>query len=246
MRRIALFISGIAVFASCQKPLPDIKEDIASFTISYTLDKPSGSEMTKSSDAELWGKFYEKIKSGEFVAPSYSLIFTEKETGAKYEFKGNWADRDVVTLKTGEYNVTGKSNAEGRFIQERASISFDTDISISSTQGNIVLPASYNCFLLAFPKSDIKDLKNFVSFESNLGGKTSEAVDFYEFSDNYYAFSRKIYDSTYPAESYIKGVREDDTTFTIYTADIAFEKGKYYFYSGSSLLFSLPEMTPGE
>lgn len=247
MKRIIFLLAfAMVTLVGCQKETLKPAEQDVEFTISYTLGTPSSAEMTKSSDTELWQKFYEKMKAGELVAPSYSLTFTEKKSAAKYEFEGKWADKDIIILKAGEYNVTGTSHAEGKYIQQQASISFNTDVTVSATQPNIVLPASYDCFLLAFPKADITSLVNHVSYESNMGGKTGEAVNFYSLENNYYAFSRKIYNSSYPKESYIKGTKEDNSTFTIYTADLVFEKGKYYFYTASSSIFSLPEMDAGE
>lgn len=247
MKKILLIFAAIAALTGCKKPeAPIILPEDVQITISYSLDTSVGSDMTKSSDAELWQKFYDKMKSGEFVAPSYSLTFTEKKSGAKYKFDGKWVDKDIIILKAGEYNVTGTSHADGKYIQEQASISFNTDVTVSATQPNIVLPASYDCFLLAFPKADITSIVNHVSYESNIGGKTGESVHFYTFENSYYAYSRKIYNSSYPDESYIKGTKEDKSTFTIYTADLAFEKGKYYFYTAASSIFSLPEMSSGE
>lgn len=248
MKKILLIVAAIAVLAGCKKPeAPIILPEDVQITISYSLDTSVGSDMTKSSDAELWEKFYKKMKMGEMVAESYKLIFTELTSGAKYEFEGSWADQDIVTIKTGKYTVTGTSTSEqDNYIQKRASLIFDTEVTISASQTSITLPALYDCFLIAFAKSNITHLSNHVSYDSNMGGVSGETLTFFTFDDHYYAFSRKLYNTKYAKECYIKGKREDGSSFTIYTADLAFEKGKYYFYTDASSLYSLPEMQPGE
>lgn len=246
MKKLLIVGAIIALLGSCQKATPVSNEESVNITLSYSLDTSIGEDMTKSSDTELWGKFFNKIKNGEFVAPSYTLTFTEKKSGAKYVFEGDWESQDMVTIKTGDYLVTGTSIAKGNFISEKASLSFDTEVTIAPSQTSLTIPAKYDCFLIAFAMSDITSLQNHVSYESNMGGKTGESVNFYTFSEHYYAFSRKIYNSKYENESYIKGIRKSGATFHIYTSKIDFQKGKYYFYTDASSLYSLPEMEAGE
>lgn len=245
MKRIILFATMLALFIACEKPTPSPQE--VNITLAYSLDTSVGESMTRASDSELWGKFYAKMKTGELVAESYTLTFTEKTTGAKYEFNGKWADNDIVTIKTGNYIVEGTSRPEkATYIQEQASLTFNAEITISAAQTSLVLPAQYDCFLLAFYKSNITNMSNSVTYDSNMGGVSGESVSFYSFENHYYAFSRKLYNDKYADRCYIKGKREDGSTFTIYTSGLAFEKGKYYFYTDASSIFSLPEMTTGE
>lgn len=246
MKKIIIAFAVLLAMAGCEKEKSNRLEQDVNICLSYSLDTSIGENMTKSSNAEVWQLFYGKIKSGEFVAPSYKLTFTEQQTGQIYVFNGNWADNDMVTIKTGNYLVTGYSTADGKYIQEKASLSFNTEVSISAEQTHIVLPATYNCFLLAFAKSNITILQNHVKYASNMGGQSGTSSDFYVFADHYYVFSSKLYDSSYPEDCYIKGTRENGSTFTIYTKNIDFSKGKYYFYTDISSLYSLPEMEAGE
>ena len=78
----------------------------------YTLDTSSGEPMTRaaSTNEEVFNEFYEKIKSGDLVAPMYELTLTEVNTGAVYTFKGKWNNHDLVTLRTGRYQVRRRSD----------------------------------------------------------------------------------------------------------------------------------------
>lgn len=242
MKRIAIILAAIAVLVGCEKPTPEPVAEDVNITIAYTLDTSVGSDMTRATDAEVFDMFYKKMKSGEMVAPNYQLIFTETTTGAQYVFDGEWEENDMITIRTGKYKVTGNSTAEGECMQELASLSFEQEIEISTSSKNVVLTAKYDCFLLAFAKSDIVELVN--KHHNNYTG-----TPFFTFGDYYYTFvNNQIW--TYVMDSdksnvYIKGTREDGSTFKILTYNAAFEKGKYYIYNDVSGSFELPKMEAG-
>lgn len=205
----------------------------------YTLDTSSGESMTRASttNEEVFNEFYEKIQSGDLVAPMYELTLTEVNTGAVYTFKGNWKNHDLVTLRTGKYKVIGKSTADGDYIQDKCSFTFDETIEISITSNAIILHAKYDSSLLIFNNSEIKSLQNYdgVSLTS-----------FYNFSTYKYAFVKNL---LYPAakknEAYILGKYTDDAEFKIFTGNLSFEKGKYYVYNSISNGFNVPPMEDG-
>lgn len=239
MKKFIIIFAAIAVLAGCEKPAQEPTPQDVNITISYTLDTSVGSDMTKATDAEVFDMFYQKMKTGELVAPSYKLIFTETTTGAKYEFSGKWVDKDMVTIRTGKYKIEGTSTASGNYIQELASIKFDEEIEISTTSSIVTLKAIYDCFLLAFAKSDITSLVC-VPYQSNY---VPDNHAFYEFEDYYYAFvNDKLYSTQ--SEGHILGRRTQDT-FKIMTGYAAFEKGKYYIYNDVSGSFELPKMEAG-
>lgn len=235
---IAVF-AMIAMLAGCQKPDPmPVAEDV-NVTIAYTLDASVGSEMTRATDAEVFDKFYQKMKTGDMVAPDYTLTFTETTTGARYEFSGKWANKDLVTIRTGRYKVEGKSSAKGNYIQELASLTFDEEIEISTSSSSVTLKAIYDCYLLAFAKSNISSLVC-VPYKSDY---VPDDRKFYTYDDYYYAFvNDKIYSEQ--SEGYIRGQRGQET-FKIMTGYAAFEKGKYYIYNDVNGSFELPKMEAG-
>lgn len=244
---IMLMIVAIG-FVSCSSGSDDYDKGNGSAPLSnmvkvyfiYTLDTSNGDLMSRaaSTNEEVFNEFYEKIKSGDLVAPMYDLMLTEVNTGAVYTFKGSWNGHDLVTLRTGKYKVVGKSTADGDYIQDKCSFTFDETIEISITSNAIILHAKYDSSLLIFNNSEIKNLQNYdgVSLTS-----------FYNFSTYKYAFVKNL---LYPAakknEAYILGKYTDDAEFKIFTGNLDFEKGKYYVYNSVSNGFSVPPMEAGD
>lgn len=236
MKKIAIVAILIALFAGCEKPSP-APEELSDVTLSltYTLDTSVGADMTKATDADIFDMFYQKMKTGELTAQSYSLTFTETTTGEVYVFNGRWGSNSMITIQTGKYHITGTSKADGQYIQEKASLIFDEEMEISSSSSSVVLKAAYDCFLLAFAKSDIKSMENYYFS----GGRNQ----FYVLNNYFYVFvNDTMYHKSYKSEGYIKGTRTDDSTFMIYTGKANFEKGKYYIYNDVGGSFELPEM----
>jgi hypothetical protein len=149
----------------------------------------------------------------------------------------------MITIRTGKYKVTGNSTAEGECMQALASLSFDQEIEISTSSKNVNLTAKYNCFLLAFAKSDIVELVN--KHHNNYTG-----TPFFMYNNYYYAFvNNQIWTyvmDTDKSNVYIKDTREDGSTFKILTYNAVFEKGKYYIYNDVSGSFELPKMEAGK
>lgn len=205
----------------------------------YTLDTSTGVNMTRtaSTNEEVFNEFYAKIKTGVLVAEDYELTLTEVNTGAKYSFKGKWNSHDLVTLRTGTYNVVGTSTAEGENIQERCSFTFDEQIEISITSKVVCLHANYDCSLLIFNTSDIQSLQNY-------NGKGLATL--FTFNTYKYAFvNGLLYDETKRNDAYLLGKYTDNAEFKIYTGNLNFEKGKYYVYNSVSNSFDVPPMEEG-
>lgn len=248
MKRIAVIIAAIAVLVGCSKPTPDPMpmptpeptpepQDVQ-LVLTYTLDASAGTDMTKSSSADVFEMFYQKMKSGDFIAPSYRITFTEITTGASYIFEGDWGDNDMITIRTGKYRVEGESKANGERIQEQASLKFTEEIDITSSMSSIVLKAQYDCYLLAFAESDIVSMENYFY--------NGQREQFYKYNGYYYVFSNShLYAEAYINGAHIKGTREDGSVFYIKTGYAAFEKGKYYIYNDVSGSFELPKMEAG-
>lgn len=240
MKRAFIFLAVVFALISCKKSEPQNVEQYVNVTITYTLDTSVGGDMTKATNAEVFDMFYEKMRSGELVAPNYELTLTETTTGAKYVFSGKWANNDMVTIRTGKYQVEGKSTAKGNNTQELASIRFNEEIEISTSSSSVVLQAIYDCYLLAFAKSDITELKNYAAGM----GSMLEPVDFFVYQGYYYVFvNETIYAGV--NDGLIYGRRTNGSTFKIYTYNAKFDKGKYYIYNDVSGSFELPKMEAG-
>jgi len=237
---LLISILSMWVFAcSSEENSPEASNDEVKVYFVYTLDTSTGNHMTRAAEtnSEVFNEFYQKIKTGDLVAPSYELTLTEVTSGVVYTFKGKWTSHDLITLRTGTYKVVGKSTAEGNNIQEKCSFTFDEQIDISITSNVIILHAKYDCSLLIFKNEKIQTLQNF---------NGTELSSFFTFSAYKYAFiNNLLFDATNKNEAYILGKYTDDAEFKVYTGNLNFEKGKYYVYNSISNGFDVPSMDEG-
>ena len=233
----SIFILGIISCSSDENENFQEPENVK-VTFIYTLDTSNGGSMSRATtNEEAFNEFYAKITSGELVAPSYNLTLTEVTTGALYTFNGKWDSHDLVTLRTGTYNVVGESKAEGENIQDKCSFTFNEQIEVNAESSTITLHASYDCFLLIFNNSQIESLEN------NNGSVQSS---FYTFENYKYAFvNDKLFIKEQKNNAYILGKYTDNAEFKIFTGNLKFEKGKYYVYNSVSNGFDVPPMEEG-
>ena len=233
---VALAIIGALFFgSSCNK-----NEESVSFYLTYYISTNSGEYMaeTKTSNGEVFNEFYQKILSGDMVAPTYELTFTEKNTGAVYSVSGKWSSKDMITLRTGTYKVTGKSAAPGNSIQEKCSLVFNDDVVLDTNTSTISLNANYDCALIVFSDASIASLQNFN------GESTS---DFFRYSNYFYAFiNDALYLPGHEAESYLLGKHSNDANFKVFTGNLGFDKGKYYIYNSIMAAFTIEPMEEGD
>lgn len=231
---ITVFIVSF-FFIGCEQKLEQAEEVSVYFV--YNLPTDSGGSMTKTTNAEVFEEFYQKIISAELVAETYHLVLTESTTGAKYEFSGSWNSHDLITLRTGTYHIVGSSTATGENIQDKCSFVFDETVEISASSSAITLNAQYDCFLLIFSANDIASL-------SNYNGESTS--DFFSFKSYKYAFvNSSLYKENGRNAAYIGGKYTDNAEFKCYTGNLVFEKGKYYVYSSITGSFSVPQMEEG-
>jgi len=194
--------------------------------------------LTKTNNSDVFNEFYDEMKSGAMVAPSYELTFTEKTTNATYKFTGTWSGKNMITLRTGQYYVYGKSEALGENIQDKCSIIIDDNIIVDTDKTSITLKASYDCSLVVFSDASISSLSNFNGHESK---------PFFKFKTYYYAFVKStLYNSSNKDKAYIEGTRKDNSSFNVFTGNLSFEKGKYYIYNNVATDFDLPPMDEGD
>ena len=237
----ALFLvaatSVLFSLSSCEKV--DQQDETVSVYLTYTITTDNGEAMpgTKASSADVFDEFYQKIKSGDLVAPNYSFTFTEKTTGAVYIVDGTWAGKDMVTLRTGTYSVVGTSTAAGENIQDKCSLVFDDEITVDVNSTTIILKANYDCSLIIFSDASIAKL-------SNYNGNSS--TDLFKLNNYIYAFIRtKLYADGKQDQAYLEGTHTNDTKFKIYTGSLNYEIGKYYVYNDINAAFNLEKMEEG-
>lgn len=236
-----MVLCAVALLPSCSNDTENEQiqeQESVKVTFIYTLDTSNGGAMSRAiTNAEVFNEFYAKITSGELVAPSYNLTLTEVTTGAVYAFNGKWDSHDLITLRTGTYNVVGESKAEGENIQDKCSFTFNEQIEINAESSTITLHANYDCFLLIFNNSQIESLEN------NNGSVQSP---FYTFETYKYAFvNDKLFIEEQKNNAYILGKYTDNAEFKIFTGNLKFEKGKYYVYNSVSNGFDVPPMEEG-
>ena len=206
----------------------------------YTLDTSNGSDMSRAStsNGEVFNEFFEKIKSGDLLAATYNITFTNVENGTIYSFSGSWEDNTFITIRTGKYNVTGYSTAEGTSIQDRCSIIFDEPIDITVSSNTVSLNGIYDCALIIFNDSKIESLHNF-------DGENNSS--FFSFNNYKYAFVKDyLYLPAHKDKAYIFGAYTNGAEFQISTGNLKFAKGKYYVYNSIDNDFNLPPMEDGE
>lgn len=217
----------------------EIGKDSIQVHFTYSLDQTKGSDMTRgtSSNSDVFNEFYEKMKTGDLVAPTYHITFTNIENGTTYTCDGKWTDNNILTMQAGCYNITGYSTATGNSIQDKCSIIFDEQKEISAKDNNVVLSGIYDCSLLIFGDNNIVSLSNF-------DGDTK--TPFFSFNTYKYAFINKyLYNPSKKEDAYIIGEYTNGKTFKINTGDLNFIKGKYYAYSNIINDFNLPPMEDG-
>lgn len=234
----------LSIFYSCHSH--DAAEDVTGGAdevrvyFLFTLDTSTGTPMHRApkTNAEVFDEFYDKLQTGELVAPNYELTLTDMGSGAEYTFRGQWGTGNYVTLRTGTYHVVGTSTAEGENIQERCSFTFDETINVRAGNSAVTLHADYDCFLLVFAGGEFRSLQNY----------NGEAMrPFFTFGDYRYAFvNSSLFNESGKDAAYIEGEYNSGTAFRIMTGKLAFERGKYYIYNTATGGFDIPRMDEGD
>lgn len=227
MKRIVFFLFSVClsflVLSSCEKI--DDKPTMHRLSFRFGTEN-SMYKTTKSAASDVFDEFYAKLSSGELVADSYNLTFTNVETGTAYSFSGNWKNAEVE-LQDATYRVTGKSTATGEKTQEKCSVYFDETVTVTKTS-DIVLNALYDCFLFVMTSDKLANVDNCFLFNNKY----------------WYAFVNGTFVST------LTGTHKDGSKFSVDMSGYMFDKGKYYIYDDVSLnkysaFILLPKMDNG-
>lgn len=225
------------VFQSCSKEEVRQPQEVE-FSIDYSF---SSGSMSRTTNDEIYTKFYESyIKTRKITPDNYALIFTNKETGQKNEIRGLWSENNLIRLTEGSYTVTGNSyDGPTTFAKDKVVLSFNTEITISTTTEALIVKASYNCPLLFFSE----ELTTGIRYKSGYINGYSEVIDELGILDNYYyCFVKEFYTNK---DSYFEITRTNHKISKVYTDNLNLENGKYYFFNDMSGGFDLEPMTPG-
>ena len=213
--------------SSCQEQNPT-ENQTTTHKLAFTFD--NGGSMynpTKGVASDVFDEFYAKLTTGELVAETYNLTFTEVESGAAYSFSGSW-EGATVELQAATYKVTGTSTAAGDKTQSKCSISFDETITVTNQMTDIVLNAYYDCFLFVMTSETLANVDNCFLFNNTY----------------WYAFVNGTFVDT------LTGSHKDGTRFSVEMNTYSFNKGKYYIYEDVSIneysvFYLLPKMENG-
>lgn len=240
-----IMASMMCAFSSCSEDEIYVPQDVA-FTLDYTFAE-SGS-MTRATGEDVYSSFYDKyIKTKQLTPTTYSLTFTNKETGAKAIVKGRWDKKDAIRLTEGAYEVTGTSvplykTKEGE-PSDTVYLSFNETINITRDMSSLVLQAQYDSYLLMFDADNVKEIYYQHYYSSSYANSNVKHI-LYEAESVRSVFIRDLkYADDKP--HYIYLTRNDGHKTTITLDKFPFEKGKYYYFNDMTNSFDIPKMESG-
>ena len=245
---LMLIMTSLVCFVSCSNDVEEIYiPQEVEFTLDYTFAE-SGS-MTRATGEEVYSSFYDKyIKTKQLTPTTYSLTFTNKETGAKACINGRWDKKDAIRLTEGVYEVTGTSvplyKTKAGEPSDTVYLSFNETINIKKDMSSLVLQAQYNSYLLLFDAENVKDIYYEHYFNTSSSMVSKVIYRLYKTESLRSMFIRDLkYVSDKPHYIYI--TRNDGQETTITLDKFPFEKGKYYYFNDMTNSFDIPKMESG-
>lgn len=212
-----IMVSMMCVCSSCSEDEIYVPQEVA-FTLDYTFAE-SGS-MTRATGEEVYSSFYDKyIKTKQLTPTTYSLTFTNKETGSS-----------APRIKTGSPSDT-------------VYISFSETIHMTKDMTNLTLTAIYDSYLLLFDAQNISKCR-FIHDTSN----NSQTYINKDLNNTGEVFNLFIKDFNYTTSTYrpfVELTRPDGMISKIYLNKFPFEKGKYYYFNDMTNSFDIPKMESG-
>lgn len=210
----------LAVVSSCSNYEYEEPTQVVTLSLDCSLDG------TRANSNNLYNQLYNKILSKELIADSYVLKFTNKTTGESFDVRGNWNSTDAVSINTGTYKVTGSCSAYGAGIQDKCSIKFDTEATVTATSSKLVLKADYDCFLLIFDKKVVSNAYILYAIDK------SNVIErhFFEYDNILYGFSKSLYNAENASNQYLYINYKDDEAKQISTKNLNVKNGEYYIF----------------
>lgn len=245
MFSMMLIMASFVCFTACSNDdEPYLPQDVE-FTLDYTfINSGAMAKATRTIGAEVYNDFYEKyIETRKLTPTTYSLTFTNQETGAVATINGRWDKKDGIRLPEGTYNVSGTSiPQEGDFKEWSDSVYlvFNETVSLKKDDTKLTLTAIYDSFLLMF------DTENTSKISCECRGFTSTNKKGVPNDDKqFWIFMQKTYYDSKSHDFYLLVTRNDGQKSTIKLVDIPFEKGKYYYFNDMTNSFDIPRMESG-
>lgn len=226
----------------------EINQSLEEVTLKLGYDFFESGNMTRSGN-ELYAEFFNKyIKTKKFTPRIYELSFKNITNGDSLVVRGNWENNDFLSLSKGTYKIKGisypisslKAGTARYIAQDTVSLCFDETIEVVENMNNLILKASYDCFMLMFDRDNFKKI---IFGDEDM----HPVVSAYEIDDIYYMFFRdkKIIDDISTTFSSLNCTRNDGNITELWLNKFNFEKGKYYYFHDINGEFELPEMEPG-
>ncbi len=241
-----LITASAVCFTACSNDDEPYVPQEVEFTLDYTFIE-SGA-MTRATGAEVYNDFYEKyIETRQLTPTTYSLTFTNQETGAVATINGRWDKKDGIRLTEGVYEVTGTSTPIHKTLKGEPSdtvyLSFNETINITKDMPELLLHAHYDSYLLMFDGENAQELYYEHYYDSGYAN-TPVKHNLYKAGAILSIF---IQDLKYRGDRahYIYLTRNDGHKITITLDKFPFEKGKFYYFNDMTNLFDIPKMESG-
>lgn len=245
-----LTLGAIALtMCCCSKDDINLVPEEVYVKLNYTLLE-SGNLSRAGSD--VYNSFYnDYIKNKKLTPKTYSLTFTNTESGATASVSGLWQSNDAIRLVEGTYLVTGSSAPveieRAGMPSDTVYLSFNENVNISKDMTSLILNAKYDSFLLLFDQGNCQEILYQNSMEL-AGGSYQQIKKNLNLTGNLYTlfvrdFAYGVYDDD--AGHYIKIKRDDGGSVSIELDKIPFEKGKYYYFNNMTNSFDIPAMESG-
>ena len=236
---IAIFI--LLCLTSCeynQVITPD--SEVVQIKLDYSLPFTSGTIGTRSVEAEnVYDEYYEQQILTRKLTPKNFELTLKGSNNYKYSIYDIWEKDNSLCPKVGTYKVEGKSrHTDGKVVSDTVSFIFDTEISISKNQTNIIIPATYSNSLLLFKDEKIRSVKA-RSFKYG-----EEEFEPHDGIYGLYINPNPTYNES--QENYTITITFDNNKqYVIYYKTCGFEVGKYYYFNLATMGFDLPKMENG-
>lgn len=247
MKRFLLFAVPLfsLMLPSCSNDLEpiDTKQEV-SVNLDYSLMQ-SGS-MSRAGD-DVYTNFYEScIKTKELAPKNFTLNFSEEGGTEICDIEGQWGDNEGIRIIEGSYKVTGVTHPRyqstaPKYAGDSLWLKFDETVRIAKDTKTITLSAKYDCFLLLFDASNIKDINTYYLYNDHLKFALNRH------NNIYYLFVNKTMVTNSNRESYLimEITRPSGTKITINLGRLKFEFGKYYYFNDVTNSFDIEAMEPG-
>lgn len=234
---LMLLLATIAIaFQSCSsdgdEPVPEAQE--VQVKLDYSLFE-SGS-MSRSGESVYQSFYNEYIKTKELAPETYSLSFSSKATMIM-AVQGKWGEDDAIRIKEGVYTVTGKSAPSDSYFSPKLYLTFNEDVNLTKEMTTLTLNAEYDCLLLMFNATTIKQIG--AKFATNSGVKELPQA-----GGIYYLFVNSTTNSE-NRDLLINLTRLNGASVELNINRMGLEKGKYYYFNDITNSFDIDPMQNG-